>query len=130
MKTLAIHIRGWIGLVLSLFLVGCETEQFNTRRFCTRQVVLGLTIRVSDAASGIALSDVMITATQHSTGEMEQLESDPTLPGTYRGLPEKLGHYTISVSRENYSPATFDSHFTHDGCHVIPQSHSVSLTPL
>jgi hypothetical protein len=130
MRALVSHSRGWIGLVVALFLVGCETEQSNTVRACTLKLVLGLTIKVSDASTRIPLSEVTITATEQSTGEVEQLESDPTLPGTYRGLPEKHGHYTISVSRENYSPATIDSHLAHDGCHVIPQSHSVSLTPL
>jgi len=117
-------------------LTGCEeASQSGLVTKCIKEGKTGLIVRVENAANRAPLSDATVTATALATGSTETFETlevtshslDQAGP-VYWGLIEKKGAHTIQVTKAGFISQSFEIFLDHDGCHVIPQSHLVSLT--
>lgn len=65
-------------------------------------------IQITDAGTGIPLSEVMITAREGNTFE-EILEEVESIPGTYQGVFEREGSYVLVIERTNFQTIITES---------------------
>ncbi len=65
-------------------------------------------IQITDAGTGIPLSDVMITVREGDTFE-EILEESSGIPGTYLGVFEREGSYILVIERTNFQTIITES---------------------
>jgi hypothetical protein len=109
-----------------LLLAGCDKNDAN-QIVCTQQFVYGLNIIVLDAATGNPIfQDIEVKAVD---GEYQEiLELVPGLEYAFAGAGERIGTYTITVTKEGFQTYTSAPiTVTRDVCHVIPQSLTVNL---
>ena len=124
--------RNWLSLsLLTLVAVspwaGCLGES-DPGKVCTTQFVYGLTLKVVDASTGVAVTGAIVTATGSADGASETFESGLE-EGTYFGLGEKTGDYEVTVSKEGFVSQSFAIELVldEDGCHVVPQTREITL---
>lgn len=120
----------YFAFVLCLFLVACSSDDDSTPvdDACTEEFVYGLVITVNDAATGVGLNQVVITAREPNFSEI--LTATPTA-GVYQGAGERAGSYTLTVELDGYQTVVTDVITVDaDDCHVIPQTRTFSLEEL
>lgn len=111
------------------FLLATTCEE-DDEVYCTQEAKAGLNITVKDAVNGEFLSTgVTVIAQDGSYSETLEQFTNEEIP-VFIGAWERIGTYTITVSKEGYQ--TFTSEpivVTADVCHVIPQQINVDLQP-
>ncbi|MXN92755.1 hypothetical protein GR160_16115 [Flavobacterium sp. Sd200] len=114
-------------LVLGVFACDDDDDNINTQP-CTDIVVPALKVVVVNAATQAAIGPgLTVTATDGSY--IEELDYLPEM-GEFRGVDERTGTYTITVTGAGYQPyASQPVNVTEDECHVITQTVNVALQP-
>lgn len=116
-------------LACMTFLLATTCEE-DDEVYCTQEAKAGLNITVKDAVNGEFLSTgVTVIAQDGSYSETLEQFTNEEIP-VFIGAWERIGTYTITVSKEGYQ--TFTSEpivVTADVCHVIPQQINVDLQP-
>ena len=112
-----------------LLISSCEPDEEDPI-FCTQEFVYGLHVTVFDASSSLPLAEGIQVKALDGIYQ-ENLFNFSGQENTFYGAGERIGIYTITVSKEGYqtytsSPITV----TRNVCHVIPQSLTVNLQPL
>ncbi|MFM2212945.1 MAG: hypothetical protein RL427_208 [Bacteroidota bacterium] len=109
-----------------LLAAGCDNNAQN-QTVCTDQYVYGLNIIVLDATTGNPIfQDIEVKAVDGTYQEILQLV--PGLEYAFAGAGERIGTYTITVTKEGFQTYTSGPiTVTRDDCHVIPQSLTVNL---
>lgn len=117
-------------LLLFMFaplLMASTCENDDDQIVCTQQFVYGLNVVVLDATTGNPLVDgVTVEAVDGSYHEI--LYNLSGLEYTFFGAGERIGSYTITVTKDGYQ--TYVSSpiaVTANVCHVNPQSLTVNL---
>ncbi|MCF6131369.1 carboxypeptidase-like regulatory domain-containing protein [Flavobacterium wongokense] len=114
-----------LAFCLPLF-ISCESSD-DDQIVCTQEFVYGLNVVVLDAATGQPLiEDVEVKATDGSYHEI--LHTNFGMEYTFLGAGERIGNYTVTVTKEGYqtytsSPIAVPANV----CHVVPQSLTVNL---
>lgn len=104
----------------------CESSD-DDPIFCTQEVVPGLRIAVLDATNGQPLVENVEVRAVDGTYQ-ETLEFLPGLEHPFSGADERMGTYTLTVSKPGYQTYTSPPIVvTRDVCHVITQSLTVNL---
>jgi len=121
-------MKKFILLLLFMPLLMASTcDNDDDQIVCTQQFVYGLNVVVLDATTGNPIfQDIEIKAVDGSYQEVLQLI--PGLEYSFAGAGERVGTYTITVTKAGYQ--TYVSSpivVTRDNCHVIPQSLTVTL---
>lgn len=113
-------------LVALLMISSCKNDN-DDQIVCTQQYVYGLNIVVLDATTGNPLVEgVTVEATDGSYNETLQLI--PGLEYSFAGAGERVGIYTVTVTKDGYQTYTSSPIIvTRNVCHVIPQSLTVNL---
>lgn len=108
-----------------LLTTSCEDN--DDQIFCTEQFVYGLNVIVLDASTGNPIfQDIEVKAVDEAYTEI--LELVPGLEYTFTGAGERVGIYTITITKAGYQTYTSAPIVvTRDVCHVIPQSLTVNL---
>src|SRR6218665_1718186 len=115
-------------LATALLTTSCNsTDDENDPINCTQEFVSGLHVTVLDNTTGQPLVEG-VTATAVDGTYTETLELVTGLENLFIGAGERVGNYTITVTKSGYqtytsSPITV----TRDVCHVITQSLTVNL---
>jgi hypothetical protein len=109
-----------------LLSTGCDKNDQN-QIVCTQQFVYGLNIIVLDATTGNPIfQDIEVKAVDGTYQEI--LELVPGLEYAFAGAGERIGSYTITVTKAGYQTYTSAPIMvTRDLCHVIPQSLTINL---
>jgi hypothetical protein len=109
-----------------LLSASCDNSNQN-QIVCTQQFVYGLNIIVLDATTGNPIfQDIEVKAVDGTHEEL--LELVPGLEYAFAGAGERIGSYTITVTKASYQTYTSDPiTVTRDDCHVIPQSLTINL---
>lgn len=99
---------------------------------CTRNLVLALSVRVTDARTDAGICDAGVVVSEGTFSE--QLEAEDPNPATcvYVGVAERSGTYRIVVQHPDYMTATVDDVVVSknaNGCHVMPETRTVALQP-
>ena len=104
----------------------CENDN-DDQIFCTQEFVYGLNVIVLDATTGNPLVEgVTVEATDG--GYHETLQLVPGLEYSFTGAGERVGTYTVTITKEGYQTSTsLPIIVTRNVCHVIPQSLTVNL---
>ena len=94
---------------------------------CTLEVVDGLRVTVLDNTNGQPLAEgVIVTAVEGNYQETLQLV--PGLENLFVGAAERVGTYTITVTKDGFQTYTSSPIIvTRDVCHVITQPLTVNL---
>jgi len=114
-------------VLCSPFLLASTCDDDDDQIVCTQQFVYGLNVVVLDASTGNPLVEgVTVEATDGSYHET--LELIPGLEYLFAGAGERVGTYTITITKEGFqtyiSPQIV---VTANVCHVNPQSLTVNL---
>ena len=106
----------------------CENDN-DDQIFCTQEFVYGLNVVVLDAISQQPLVEgVQVKAVDGAYQEI--LYNLSGLEYTFFGAGERIGTYTITVTKEGYQTFTSSPiEVPANVCHVIPQSLTVNLQP-
>lgn len=97
---------------------------------CTELYAYGLTVRLSDAATGDPISGATLVLTEGAYIETMQELSAEFNPGAYVGAGERPGIYTLTVQAEGYQSTVIqDIVIVSDVCHVIGRALDVQLSP-
>ncbi len=116
-------------VVLFPFLLATQCDDDQEGVPCTEEARAGLNITVKDSETNASLNDgVTVIATDGTyTEALESFVSDePVFSGAY----ERVGNYTITVSKSGYITQTSEMiTVTADVCHVIPQQRTIYLQP-
>ena len=97
---------------------------------CTELYAYGLTVRLSDAATGDPISGATLVLTEGAYVETMQELSAEFNPGAYVGAGERPGRYTLTVQAEGYQSTVIeDIVVIADICHVIGRALDVELSP-
>lgn len=109
-----------------LLVASCDNNAQN-QTVCTDQYVYGLNIIVLDATTGNPIfQDIEVKAVDGTYQEILQLVLG--LEYAFAGAGERIGTYTITVTKEGFQTYTSGPiTVTRDDCHVIPQSLTVNL---
>ena len=116
-------------LVSTLSLSACFlNEPDDGGSVCTSLYAYGATVTVSDAATGALLSAATVTAQSQAGDEAPSFESrSDSEPGTWVGLGETTGEWTISAQATGYISQSRTITLESDGCHVIGQAVAFEL---
>ena len=97
---------------------------------CTQLYAYGLTVRLSDAATGEPIAGATLVLSDGSYVEtMQELSADFD-PGAYVGAGERPGTYTLTVQADGYQSTVIeDIGILADICHVIGRALDVELSP-
>jgi hypothetical protein len=111
-----------------LMTTGCESSDDDPIN-CTTEFVYGLNVVVLDAISGQPLIEgVEVTAVDGTYQEV--LHTNFGMEYTFLGAGERIGNYTITVTKDGYLTQTLAAvAVPADVCHVITQSLTVNLQP-
>lgn len=114
----------------ALFLMTSSCEPDNVDQIvCTQEFVYGLQVTVLDASTGQPISEgVQVKAVDGTFNEnlFNLLGQDLT----FYGAGERIGVYTITVTKEGYQIYTSPPiGVPANVCHVITQSLTVNLAP-
>ena len=107
----------------------CENSSDDNQIVCTLEAVAGLSVTVIDSQTNLPLvENVIVTAADGNY--QENLELVPGLEYIFSGAYERVGIYTLTVTKEGYqtytsSPITV----TRNVCHVITEQVQVVLIP-
>ena len=82
---------------------------------CTEQSVYGLNIRVADKASGTAICDAVVIATDGKYSEKLLQHGAPDC--VYVGAGERAGTYNVTAARDGYVANGVQVRVTEDECH-------------
>ena len=109
-----------------LMILSCENDN-DDQIVCTQEFVYGLNVIVLDATTGNPLVEgVTVEATDGSYHETLQLV--PGLEYSFTGAGERVGTYTVTITKEGYQTYTSSPIIvTRNVCHVITQSLTVNL---
>ena len=109
-----------------LMILSCENDN-DDQIVCTQEFVYGLNVIVLDATTGNPLLEgVTVEATDGSYHETLQLV--PGLEYSFTGAGERVGTYTVTITKEGYQTYTSSPIIvTRNVCHVITQSLTVNL---
>ncbi len=118
-------------LVFSSQLSGCLESQTGPEDggiACTELYAYGATVRVSDVTTGAPLTSASVSARSPSGEEAPAFESwADSEPGTWVGLGETTGEWTISAQVSGYIAQSRTITLDSDGCHVIGQTIDFAL---
>lgn len=92
---------------------------------CTEQSVYGLNIRVADKASGTAICDAVVIATDGKYSEKLLQHGAPDC--VYVGAGERAGTYNVTAARDGYVANGVQVRVTEDECHVVGQTATITL---
>lgn len=109
--------RAELAVMLARFAQFAGIDLNPGAKICTMEYRYGLTIHLYDQ-NGHALDGVTITSMQNGD------KSDAFTsfqPGTYTGIGEGKGLYTVEATKDGYMPITESITLAHDGCHVMSQ---------
>lgn len=114
-------------MLFPTLLLTTSCEDNDDQIFCTEQFVYGLNVIVLDASTGNPIfQDIEVKAVDEAYTEI--LELVPGLEYTFTGAGERVGIYTITITKAGYQTYTSAPIVvTRDVCHVIPQSLTVNL---
>jgi hypothetical protein len=116
-------------LCFTPLLLASTCENDNEEIICTQQFVHGLDVVVLDNTTGNPLVEDVQVSAEDGTYQ-ENLELISGLEYSFSGAGERVGTYTITVTKEGYQTYTSAPIIvTRDVCHVIPQSLTVHLHP-
>lgn len=106
----------------------CESED-DEQILCTTEFVSGLHVDVLDAVTHEPLTEgVQVKAVDGTYQEILYLNVG--LETTFKGAGERIGLYTITVTKEGYETYTSSPiGVTANVCHVNPQQLTVNLQP-
>lgn len=119
-----------LSIFLVLFLLfSCSSDDSGEAiQTCTTVFVYGLEITVTDATTSQPVtSGITVTATDGAYSE--ELELSNT---TWIGAGERPGTYAISVTSQQYTPATLTAvavRMTSDDCHVVTEQREIFVSP-
>ena len=86
---------------------------------------------VTDSVSHEKLSGVTLTATSSAGGTADPfIESDLSDTGTYLGLGEAPGEWTIQITKSGYINQELTVTLESDGCHVEGQTLHVEMVAI
>lgn len=105
----------------------CDSED-DGPILCTTEAVAGLNVQVKDAETNQILTEGVLVIAQED--EYSEILMNIEQSSTFIGAWERMGNYTIIVSKEGYQ--TFTSEVISvetDVCHVIPEIVQVALIP-
>lgn len=91
-----------------IFSCGSDDNNESDPVICPTIAFPAFEIQITDAGTGIPLSEVMITAREGDTFE-EILEESASLPGTYLGVFEREGSYVLVIERTNFQTIITES---------------------
>ena len=113
--------------LLSLLLAGLPfTFCQNDGIICTAEWVSGVTVNLTDAATGEPITGATLTLTE---GDYTETMENPG-SGFYSGAGERPGTYTLTIGATGYESQTRTDLVVHDApCHVIPVELDIALTP-
>lgn len=112
-----------------LLISSCEPNNEDPI-FCTQEFVYGLNVTVNDASTGLPLAEGVVVKAVDGTYQ-ENLYNLVGQDGTFYGAGERIGVYTITVTKEGYHTYTSSPiGVPANVCHVITQSLTVNLQPL
>ena len=118
-------------MTLVPLLSGClssEQDPDGGDTACTQLYAYGATVRVKDASTGAPLASASVTARSSTGEEAPAFESwSETEPGTWVGLGETTGEWTISAQATGYVSQSRTVTLESDGCHVIGQTLEFAL---
>lgn len=108
----------------------CEDDDYNHHHPCTDAARAGLNVTVTLNGEAIN-SDAGITVTARDGNYIEDLETYGQAPFIFSGAYERMGHYTITVSKPGYQDYVSNTvTVSHDECHVIPRQITANLVPI
>jgi hypothetical protein len=109
-----------------LLMTGCDNDEQN-QIVCTAQFVYGLNVIILDSTTGNPLfQDIEVKAVDGTYQEL--LELVPGLEYAFVGSGERIGTYTITVTKDGYQTYTsVPITVTRDACHVITQTLTINL---
>jgi uncharacterized surface anchored protein len=99
---------------------------------CTANFVMGVNVRVIDAATGAAIGGATLTLADGDYTEILTESLSSSISGSYYGAGERPGTYTLTVQAAGYQDATLEDIVVvtdECGCHVIPVERTVEMTP-
>ncbi|MDC8005281.1 hypothetical protein POV27_14560 [Aureisphaera galaxeae] len=121
-------MKRFLFLSLALILFSCNNDDGGDSGGCTEVFVYGLSIDVIDSTTGNAVgSGITVTATDGNYSEELMFSL-----GSWIGAGERPGTYDISITSQQYTPATFNNivvTMTSDGCHVQTESREIFISP-
>ena len=111
-----------------LILSSCESSD-DDPIICTNEFVYGLHVDVLDATSGQPMVEgVVVTAVDGPYHEV--LHNNVGLETTFLGAGERIGNYTITVTKDGYLTQTLAAvAVPANVCHVVTQTRTVTLQP-
>ncbi|HNP32370.1 MAG TPA: carboxypeptidase-like regulatory domain-containing protein [Flavobacterium sp.] len=96
---------------------------------CTQEFVYGLQVSVHDAVTGLPMAEGVQVKAVDGTYH-ENLYNLIGQDSTFYGAGERVGIYTITVTKEGYQTYTSSPiGVSANQCHVNPQSLTVNLQP-
>ena len=111
-----------------LLISSCEPNE-EDQIVCTQEFVYGLHVTVLDASTSLPLAEGVVVKAVDGTYQ-ENLYNLVGQDGTFYGAGERIGIYTITVTKEGYQTYTSSPiGVSATVCHVIPQSLTVNLQP-
>ncbi len=121
-------MKHYLYVFLAFIAISCNNDDGGDSGGCTEIFVYGLNIDVIDSTTGEDVSTgITVTATDGSYSE-ELMYS----LGAWVGAGEREGTYDISITSQDYTPATFDGIVvvkTADGCHVVTERIEIFISP-
>ena len=111
-----------------LLISSCEPNE-EDQIVCTQEFVYGLNVVVLDSETGNPIfQDIEVKATDGAYQETLQLI--PGLEYSFAGAGERIGTYTITVTKVGYQTYTSSPIVvTRNVCHVITQGLTLTLHP-
>jgi predicted nucleic acid-binding Zn-ribbon protein len=105
----------------------CDSED-DGQILCTTEAVAGLNVQVKDAETNEILTEGVLVIAQE--GEYSEILMNIEQSSAFIGAWERMGDYTITVSKVGYQTYTTDVISVEtDVCHVIPEIVQVALIP-
>ncbi len=115
-----------LGILIGFWACNNDDDQTQDPVFCTEELRAGLEITVKDAANSMFLTEG-VTVIAKDNEYSETLESF-TGSNTFVGAYERVGTYTIIVSKDGFATKTSDPVIVDkDRCHVITETVEVLL---
>ena len=115
--------------MLTPLLMATSCESSDDEIYCTNEFVYGLNVVVLDATSGQPLIEGVEVRAVDGTYQ-EVLHTNFGMEYTFLGAGERIGNYTITVTKDGYLTQTLAPvAVPANVCHVVTQSLTVTLQP-
>lgn len=119
--------RAELAVMFDKFAVAMGKPLAAEPTFCTEQFVSGLNLILQDQ-NGTPITGAQI-GVQHYPGlpSDTSFDEDAANPGTYHGIGEGEGYYTVTIAKNGYATHIETVKLEKDECHVIPQTQTITL---